>query len=45
MRNCAAPSLDLKFPQVGFGDLDEINETVDLPHWLVAMTLSRGIFA
>ena len=26
------------------GDL-EINETVDLPNWLVSMTLLRGIFA
>ena len=23
----------------------EINETVDLPNWLVSMTVSRGIFA
>jgi acetamidase/formamidase len=26
------------------GDL-KINETVDLPNWLVSMTLPRGIFA
>jgi acetamidase/formamidase len=26
------------------GDL-KINETVDLPNWLVPMTLPRGIFA
>ncbi len=26
------------------GDL-KINETVDLPNWLVSMTLPRGVFA